>query len=126
MASSEDPGAETAASDTQPTPRRRAGTLTLSDYVVGEVIGAGGMGEIILAHDPRIGRDIAIKRLRDAAPSEEALERFLREAKIQARLDHPAIVPVHELGRDAEGKPYFTMKRLAGTTLHDRLAEAGP
>src|SRR5262249_42688753 len=43
--------------------------------------------------------------------------------KIQARLDHPAIAPVYELGHDAENRPYFTMKRLAGTTLLARLAE---
>jgi len=48
----------------------------------------------------------------------------LREAKIQARLQHPAIVPVHELGRDAEGRPYFTMKRLAGVTLHQLLGDS--
>jgi serine/threonine-protein kinase len=45
----------------------------------------------------------------------------LREAKIQARLDHPAIVPVHELGADSEGRPYFTMKRIPSATLHDQL-----
>jgi serine/threonine-protein kinase len=50
-----------------------------------------------------------------------ATARFLREAKIQARLEHPSIVPVHDLGVDAGGRPYFTMKRLAGTTLVDLL-----
>jgi eukaryotic-like serine/threonine-protein kinase len=80
------------------------------------------MGEVVLAHDPRLGRDVAIKRMRQADPNEEAVERFLREAKIQARLDHPAIVPVHELGHDVEGRPYFTMKRLAGETMATRLA----
>jgi serine/threonine-protein kinase len=90
-------------------------------YRLGELIGRGGMGEVIAAHDETIGRDVAIKRMRSAAPSEEATARFLREAKIQARLDHPAIVPVHELGHDAEGRPYFTMKRLAGVTLAHKL-----
>jgi len=89
----------------------------LTDYVFGEVIGAGGMGEVVQARDTRIGRDVAIKRMRDESPSPERVERFLREAKIQARLDHPAIVPVYELGFDAEGRPYFVMKRLAGVTL---------
>ena len=52
-----------------------------------------------MAHDRRIGRDVAIKRMRTAAPTDSATSRFLREARIQGRLDHPAIVPVHELGR---------------------------
>jgi serine/threonine-protein kinase len=94
-------------------------------YVFGEVIGRGGMGEVLLAHDRRIGRDVAVKRLRSGAPTQDEIARFLREARIQARLDHPAIVPVYELGRDASGRPYFAMKRLAGTTLAEVLAR-GP
>jgi serine/threonine-protein kinase len=98
-------------------------TVTLSYYAFGPVIGKGGAGEVVLAHDRRVGRDVAIKRLKNSKPAEEEVRRFLREAKIQARLDHPAIVPVHELGRDASGRPYFTMKRLAGRTLLQLLAE---
>ncbi len=86
-------------------------------YDLGDRIGKGGMGEILLARDKSMGRDVAIKRMLHANPSERALGRFLREARIQARLDHPAIVPVHELGIDAEGRPYFVMKRLTGSTL---------
>src|SRR5690606_8273342 len=52
-------------------------------YAFGEVIGRGGMGEVILAHDKRIGRDVAVKRLRSAEPSEDDVARFLREARIQ-------------------------------------------
>jgi predicted Ser/Thr protein kinase len=92
-------------------------------YIFGDVLGRGGMGEVVLAHDRRIGRDVAVKRLRSGAPTQDETSRFLREARIQARLDHPAIVPVYELGRDAAGRPYFTMKRLAGTTLADLLAQ---
>jgi eukaryotic-like serine/threonine-protein kinase len=92
-------------------------------YALGELLGRGGMGEVLVAHDELIGREVAIKRMRDGEPDPEAEVRFLREAKIQARLQHPAIVPVHELGRDADGRPYFTMKRLAGVTLHELLGE---
>ena len=92
-------------------------------YELGELIGRGGMGEVRLGRDRRIGREVAIKRLLSANPGEDELARFLREARIQARLDHPAIVPVHELGYDTEGRPYFTMKRLTGTTLHDMLGK---
>jgi len=86
-------------------------------YELGEVIGRGGMGEVVLARDPEIGRDVALKRMRTTSPSADHIERFLREAKVQARLDHPAIVPVHDLGTDEDGLPFFTMKRLTGTTL---------
>src|SRR5258708_11830818 len=79
---------------------------TPSRYELGEEIGRGGMGEVIAANDPRIGRSIAIKRMRGAA-GDDAVARFLREAKIQARLDHPAIVPVYELGTDRDRHPYL-------------------
>src|SRR3954468_18054161 len=92
-------------------------------YQLGGLIGKGGMGEVIAAQDQRIGREVAFKRMRAVHASGDALARFLREARIQARLDHPAIVPVYELGKDAEGRPYFTMKRLAGKTLTHHLAE---
>jgi eukaryotic-like serine/threonine-protein kinase len=90
-------------------------------YEVGPTMARGGMGEVIAAYDLQIGREVAIKRLHAAEPSAVALRRFLREARIQGRLDHPAIVPVHELANDAEGRPYFVMKKLAGTTLADIL-----
>jgi eukaryotic-like serine/threonine-protein kinase len=97
-------------------------TKTLEGYTFGAVIGKGGIGEVVAAHDLRMGRDVAIKRLRTPRPTADETQRFLREARIQARLDHPAIAPVHELGQDANGRPYFTMKRLAGVTLSELLA----
>ena len=101
-----------------------ADSIELPDagYQIRDVIGVGGMGEVIAAHDLRIGREVAIKRMRTETPSREAYMRFWREARIQARLDHPAIVPVYELGTDAENRPFFTMKRLAGVTLAERMA----
>ncbi|MBL0214004.1 MAG: serine/threonine protein kinase [Myxococcales bacterium] len=96
--------------------------LPAPGYQLGELIGKGGMGEVVAAHDQRIGREVAIKRMRSALPDGEQLARFLREARIQARLDHPAVVPVYELGHDAAGRPYFTMKRISGRTLGERIA----
>jgi serine/threonine-protein kinase len=93
-------------------------------YQLGELIGRGGMGEVLVAQDLRIGREVAVKRIR-GRPSPDAIDRFLREARIQARLDHPAIVPVYELATDAEGVPFFTMKRLTGVTLAEQLADDG-
>ena len=118
-------GDTVAATESDSPPRARGGWLSLAGYQIGSTLGQGGMGEVLLARDERIGRDIAIKCMRSGAPAADAIERFLREAKIQARLDHPAIVPVHELGEDAGGRPYFTMKRLAGKTLQDVLGEPG-
>jgi len=95
-------------------------------YQVGGLIGRGGMGEVVVAQDQRIGREVAVKRIRAKTPTHDAVERFLREARIQARLDHPAIVPVYELGTDTDGLPYFTMKRLTGVTLAKHLVEQTP
>src|SRR5690606_2948073 len=58
------------------------------------------------------------------APTEDQMQRFLREARIQGQLEHPSIVPIHELGRDLDGRPYFVMKKLAGQTLSEILAAA--
>jgi eukaryotic-like serine/threonine-protein kinase len=109
-------------------PTAPTGKIDLSapeGYELKSIIGRGGMGEVWLAHDPAMERDVALKRMLADRPTPDAEARFLREAKIQARLDHPAIVPVHELGRDLAGRPYFAMKRLAGTTLAELLQEGG-
>jgi tRNA A-37 threonylcarbamoyl transferase component Bud32 len=93
----------------------------LERYKVGDVLGRGGMGEVLSAHDDQIGRSVAIKRLRIENPTADILARFLREARIQGRLEHPAVVPVHELWHDTGGQPFFVMKQLTGTTLADVL-----
>ena len=103
-----------------------SGRWSLTGYDLGDLLGRGGMGEVLVAHDQRIDREVAIKRMREDQPSAIAVTRFLREARIQARLDHPAIVPVHELGYDANQRPYFTMKRVTGVTLGDRITARGP
>ncbi len=109
------------------TPRSSGGVASISaDYALGDVIGRGGMADVIAARDQRIGREVAIKRMRGDAANVEAVARFMREARVQARLDHPAIVPVYEFGRDDAGVPYFAMKRLAGETLHDHIAASRP
>jgi serine/threonine-protein kinase len=92
-------------------------------YRLARRIGKGGMGEVIGARDEQVGRDVAIKRMRAAAPNARAIQRFLREASIQGRLEHPAIVPVHEIGRDSDGLPFFVMKKLTGTTLAKVIAD---
>jgi serine/threonine protein kinase len=95
-------------------------STTEDRYTLGRTIGRGGMGEVVAATDIQIGREVAVKRLHGSA-SPEGVARFVREARIQARLEHPAIVPVHELSVDREGRPFFVMKRLQGTALVDIL-----
>ena len=111
--------------DTAPAATSRPRGYKFDSYSVVRMLGMGGMGEVLLAQDPQIGREIAVKRMRDADAGDDAKKRFLREARIQGRLDHPAIVPVHEIGHDTNGNPYFTMKRLAGITMAQRLEARG-
>jgi serine/threonine-protein kinase len=101
--------------------------MDASRYKLGDLLGQGGMGEVLSARDERIGREVAVKRIRSNDPGAEELARFVREALVQGRLEHPAVVPVHDLGVDREGRPFFVMKRLAGTVMSDTLktAEAG-
>src|SRR5687768_15301096 len=82
-------------------------------YRVDRLLGRGGMGEVRLCTDLVLGRDIAVKTLRDGGGSHA---RFLREARMQGRLEHPAVVPVYDAG-EVDSLPYFTMKRVNGTTL---------
>ncbi|HEY5926012.1 MAG TPA: serine/threonine-protein kinase [Kofleriaceae bacterium] len=91
-------------------------------YAERAVIGRGGLGEVV-ALDVQIGRDVAIKRLRDSEPSAAAQARFLREARIQGRLEHPSIPPVYELARDDNGQQYFAMRKLDGVTLAKTLRD---
>jgi serine/threonine-protein kinase len=79
-------------------------------------LGAGGLGEVTLAIDEDIGRHVAIKRLHQSE-GQDALMRFVDEVQVMGRLDHPNIVPVHDVGCDSNGRLYFVMKRLEGDTL---------
>ncbi|MFN0247717.1 MAG: serine/threonine-protein kinase [Kofleriaceae bacterium] len=97
--------------------------LETTRYTLGSLLGQGGMGEVMLAFDEQIGREVAVKRIRSERPSGEELSRFVREARVQGRLQHPAVVPVHDLAFDRGGKPYFVMKRLSGTTMMEILDE---
>ena len=68
-----------------------------------------------------LGRDVAVKELLVRGNTSEL--RFVREALVTARLEHPGIVPVHEAGRWSDGTPYYTMKLVGGRSFHDRIAE---
>ncbi|MGE0432307.1 MAG: serine/threonine-protein kinase, partial [Planctomycetota bacterium] len=90
-----------------------------SGFRVGDELGRGGMGTVRSAEDVDLGRELAIKFLQRA--DAESVERFLEEAQITAQLEHPNIVPVHQLGRDADGRPWLAMKRIDGQSLADHL-----
>lgn len=82
-----------------------------------KALGEGGVGEVALARDHDIDRRVAIKRLRPEASSAASLLRFAQEVRTIGRLEHPNIVPVHDVGIDEEGKHYFVMKYVEGETL---------
>ncbi len=93
----------------------------LGAYTVLEKLGQGGMGEVFLVHDPELDREVAAKVAPPGA-DRRLLEGFVREARLTGRLDHPHIVPVHDLGTDARGRLFFTMKRVRGRTLEAVIA----
>lgn len=100
-------------------------------YVANEVLGRGGMGEVRLCRDVTIGRDVALKvvRPRSGSPTLVQKRRFVREARVQGQLEHPAIVPVYDAGLAPDGALYFTMKRVRGESLSSvlrALREADP
>ncbi len=85
-------------------------------------LGRGGWGFVVQARDRQLEREIAIKQIHAEVATNEALhQRFLHEAKITSQLQHPGIVPVHELGVAADGAPYYVMKLLEGETLRELI-----
>ena len=91
-------------------------------------LGVGGIGEVSLALDEDIGRAVAIKRLRNGVDS-ATLMRFVDEVQVMGLLDHPNIVPVHDVGCDQHGRLFFVMKRMDGDTLEsiiERLRDGDP
>jgi tetratricopeptide (TPR) repeat protein len=93
----------------------------LGHYRVSRLIGSGGMGEVYLAHDTVLGRDVAIKFLSAAETAERLRDRLLQEARAVASLDHPCICPVYDVGVDPDGRGYMVMQYLEGETLAARI-----
>lgn len=93
-----------------------------SPYQPGREIARGGMGAIMEVRDERFGRVVAMKVMPRAYASDTEKQRFLLEAQVLGWLAHPNIVPVHDLGTDVWGRPFYTMKLVQGVTLHDILA----
>ena len=82
----------------------------------------GGLGEVFLALDPELDRQVALKELQSFhADDPVSQSRFLREARVTGRLEHPGIVPVYGLGRHADGRPYYAMRLIEGETLKQAI-----
>ncbi len=111
--------------------RLRSEGIGMQRYELGDELGRGGWGVVVAGEDPHLGRRVAIKRLSGRVlrwagdlpmlDKPRILARFLEEAQVTSQLDHPGIVPVHELGLDGEGAPYFAMKLVKGIPLNEAI-----
>lgn len=113
-----EPGQATGpASPSQPIPNT-------ARYILGLLLGRGGMGAVHSARDVALGRDVALKAvLPELAGNEMAQARLAREAAITSRLDHPGIVSVHDAGHLPDGRPFYTMRLVRGQTLARAAAD---
>ena len=128
-----DPPVPSAEPGTQPpsTPRPSVVGLTniadgtrIGKYEVVKLLGRGGMGAVYRAFDPVLEREVALKvMLPEAAGDPEHKQRFEREARAVARLSHPAVVTVFDLGYHTDGSPYIVMELLRGLDLYGRLKQ---
>ncbi|HEX4513643.1 MAG TPA: serine/threonine-protein kinase [Polyangiaceae bacterium] len=114
-------------STTRPAVLPRAGESGLvaqgaERYAKKKVLGAGGMGEVVLAEDRDIGRNVALKYLHSGGDA-SALARFVDEIRIVGSLEHPNIVPIHDVGVDENSRYYFVMKHVEGETLEEIIAK---
>ncbi|MHC4601616.1 MAG: serine/threonine-protein kinase, partial [Planctomycetota bacterium] len=96
----------------------------LGPYKIKTEIGRGGMGAVIEAEDSELRREVAVKVLLPNARNNKAVVgRFVEEAQVQGQLEHPNVCPIHGIGRDQDGSPYFAMKRVRGKPLSDVIEE---
>jgi PAS domain S-box-containing protein len=82
----------------------------------------GGLGEVLIARDEELGREVALKQIQARhAEDPGGRARFLREAEITGRLEHPGVVPIYGLGSHADGRPYYAMRLIRGHSLHEAI-----
>src|SRR5207237_8996159 len=100
---------------------QRPAPESIGRYRITSMLGAGGMGEVYLAHDERLSRNVAIKILGGGPDAdEEAQLRMLREARLIATIDHPNVCTIYEIGEEAD-QPYIVMQYVQGETLGQRV-----
>src|SRR5688572_24965401 len=99
--------------------------VRLGHYVLGDSLGAGGMGEVYLASDTKLGRDVALKILPPTLASDvDRLARFQREARAVAALNHPHIVTIYSV-EESDGLHFFTMEVVEGQPLDRMIPDGG-
>src|SRR5687768_13291429 len=98
----------------------RPGEILAQRYLIERELGRGAMGIVYLAHDTSHGRSVAIKTLNSASGSAIATERFVREIRTAAGLNHPNILPVHDSGQ-VGNVPYYVTPHVEGETLRNLL-----
>ena len=106
--------------------RERLQRIIEGKYRLERLLGKGGMGQVFLAHDLTLEREVAIKVLPpDVAQDDQVVRRFQQEAKTAAKLDHPNIIPIYRVESEG-GLNYFVMKYISGTSLEDLLDKKEP
>ncbi len=105
-------------------PKKESIQATIGKYQIVRTIGIGGMGEVLLAFDTATERYVALKKIRDNLVKHASIrERFLKEAYLTARLNHPSIIPIFSI-HNGEGKIYYTMPYVEGATLKEILRKS--
>jgi serine/threonine protein kinase len=97
--------------------------LSHTKYELVEPLGHGGMGSVYVARDRALDRLVALKVVGTFAMSPDAIDRLVREAKVLARLEHPGIVPVHDVGALPDGRAFYTMKLVRGRRLDEHVTD---
>src|SRR5437868_1001979 len=97
--------------------------FTFTKYTFVKEVGRGGMGAVYLAEDRELDRLVAIKLLNTSEVTDDLRERMIREARIIARLEHPGIVPVHDVGTLPDGRVFYSMKYVRGSRLDEYAAQ---
>ena len=93
-----------------------------ASYEILRPLARGGVGEVFVAHDASLNREVALKMVRnDVASNPDSISRFLLEAEITGGLEHPGIAPVYALGRTADGRPFYAMRLIRGETLKEAI-----
>jgi serine/threonine-protein kinase len=103
-----------------------AGDATTHQLDIGDRLGEGGMGEVRLAEQLAMRRQVAVKVQHEEVQSPTATLQLLREARVTGLLEHPNIVPIHALGRDTRGRPHIVMKRIEGEAWSMALLDRPP
>ena len=108
--------------DLPPTREASAPAAHRGRFRVLRVHARGGLGQVSLARDEELGREVALKEIRpELSEQPSSRQRFLNEARITGQLEHPNIVPIYALGREADGRPYYAMRFVKGRSLHDAI-----